>query len=104
MACALRRRVAMFERPVQSVRRARPAWHIHAPYDPSMVVWLREIFRVWRNWLWRSANDGRTPAERVGLVQSEVRRPHAGLGQARGGGAVVGSHRLILPNFATEGP
>jgi transposase-like protein len=47
----LRRRVAMFERPVRSVRRAGRVWHLYAPYDPSMVGRLLEIFRVWHNWL-----------------------------------------------------
>jgi hypothetical protein len=73
---ALRRRVAMFERPVQSVRRARRAWHIYAPYDPTVLVKLLEIFRVWHNYLWRSPSDNRTPAERLGLARGDVREDH----------------------------
>lgn len=42
----LRRRVAMFERPVSSVRRARRSWQIYAAYDPRMVGLMLEIFRA----------------------------------------------------------
>ncbi|MDJ0391686.1 hypothetical protein QMO56_26710 [Roseomonas sp. E05] len=72
----LRRRVAMFERPVSSVRRARRSWQIYAAYDPRMVGLLLEIFRVWHNWLWRSPKDGKTAAERLGLAQGTVREDH----------------------------
>ena len=72
----LRRRVAMFERPVASVRRARRSWHIYARCDPGMVNRTLEIFRVWHNWLWRSPKDGRTAAERLGPAQGEVRIDH----------------------------
>lgn len=72
----LRRRVAMFERPVSSVRRARRSWQIYAAYDPRMVGLLLEIFRVWHNWLWRSPRDGLTAAERLGLAQGTVREDH----------------------------
>jgi transposase-like protein len=72
----LRRRVAMFERPVSSVRRARRSWQIHAAYDPRMVGLLLEIFRVWHNWLWRSPRDGLTAAERLGLAVGTVREDH----------------------------
>lgn len=72
----LRRRVAMFERPVGSVRRARRSWQICAAYDPRMVVQMLEIFRVWHNWLWRSPRDGMTAAERLGLATGRVREDH----------------------------
>jgi transposase-like protein len=71
----LRRRVAMFERPVSSVRRARRLWQIYAAYDPRMVALMLEIFRVRHNWLWRG-DDGMTPAERLGLPKGEVREDH----------------------------
>lgn len=72
----LRRRVAMFERPVASVRRARRSWQIYALCDPGMVNQTLEIFRAWHNWLWRRPKDGRTAAERLGLAQGEVRIDH----------------------------
>ena len=72
----LRRRVAMFERPVSSVRRARRSWQIYAAYDPRMVGQMLEIFRVWHNWLWRSPRDGMTAAERLGLASGTVREDH----------------------------
>jgi transposase-like protein len=72
----LRRRVAMFERPVSSVRRARRSWQIYAAYDPRMVGQMLEIFRVWHNWLWRSPRDGTTAAERLGLATGQVREDH----------------------------
>jgi hypothetical protein len=72
----LRRRVAMFERPVSSVRRARRSWQIYAAYDPRMVGQMLEIFRVWHNWLWRSPRDGMTAAERLGLATGQVREDH----------------------------
>lgn len=72
----LRRRVAMFERPVSSVRRARRLWQIYAAYDPRMVGQMLEIFRVWHNWLWRSPRDGKTAAERLGLATGQVREDH----------------------------
>jgi transposase-like protein len=72
----LRRRVAMFERPVSSVRRARRSWQIYAAYDPGMVGLMLEIFRVWHNWLWRSPHDGMTAAERLGLAAGQVREDH----------------------------
>ena len=72
----LRRRMAMFERPVSSVRRARRSWHIYAAYDPRMIGLLLEIFRVWHNWLWRSPRDKRTAAERLGLAEGTVREDH----------------------------
>ena len=72
----LRRRVAMFERPVSSVRRARRSWQIYAAYDPRMVGLMLEIFRVWHNWLWRSPRDGKTAAERLGLAEGQVREDH----------------------------
>jgi len=72
----LRRRVAMFERPVSSVRRARRSWQIYAAYDPRMVGLMLEIFRVWHNWLWRSPADGKTAAERLGLAAGQVREDH----------------------------
>jgi hypothetical protein len=72
----LRRRVAMFEPPVSSIRRARRMWQIYAAYDPRMVVQMLEIFRVWHNWLWRSPHDGMTAAERLGLTARTVRKDH----------------------------
>ena len=72
----LRRRVAMFERPVSSARRARRSWQIYAAYDPRMVGLMLEIFRVWHNWLWRSTRDGMTAAERLGLATGTVREDH----------------------------
>ena len=72
----VRRRIAMFERPISSVRRARRSWQIYAAYDPRMVGMLLEIFRVWHNWLWRSPKDGKTAAERLGLALGTVREDH----------------------------
>jgi transposase-like protein len=72
----LRRRIAMFERPVSSIRRARRSWQIYAAYDPRMVGQMLEIFRVWHNWLWRSPRDGMTAAERLGLATGQVREDH----------------------------
>jgi hypothetical protein len=70
----LRRRVAMVERPVSSVRRARRSWQIYAAYDPRMIGLMLEIFRVWHNWLWRSPRDGKTAAERLGLAEGQAER------------------------------
>lgn len=72
----LRRRVATFERPVQSVKRARRMWHIYAPYNPVRVIQLLEIFRVWRNYIWISQKDKKSPAQRLGLAAGEIRFDH----------------------------
>ena len=61
---------------MHSVRRARRAWHIYAPYDPAVLVKLLEIFRDWHNYQWYSPSDGRSPAERLGLVRGKIREDH----------------------------
>jgi transposase-like protein len=69
----IRRRIALFERPVQSVRRARRMWHIYAPYDPMMVEKMLTIYRVWHNFVWINKKSGRTAAEIIGLAHGKVR-------------------------------
>ncbi len=72
----VRKRVSMAERPVISVRRARRLWHMYSAYDPAMLAKVLQIFRVWHNFLGRSAKDDKTPAERLGLVAGEIRLDH----------------------------
>jgi hypothetical protein len=69
----IRRRLAAFERPVTSVRRARRSWQIYAPYDPEMLEKYLTIFRVWHNYVWVNANTGKTAAETLGLAKGKIR-------------------------------
>jgi len=69
----IRRRMSMFERPVQSVRRARRMWHIYAPYDAAMVEKMLTIFRVWHNYVWVDAKAKKTAAEKLGMAEGKVR-------------------------------
>lgn len=69
----IRRRMSMFERPVQSVRRARRMWHIYAPYDAAMVEKMLTIFRVWHNYVWIDSKAKKTAAEKLGMAEGKVR-------------------------------
>ena len=69
----IRRRMVMFERPVQSVRRARRMWHIYAPYDAAMVEKMLTIFRVWHNYVWVDGKAKKTAAEKLGMAEGKVR-------------------------------
>jgi hypothetical protein len=69
----IRRRLAAFERPVTSVRRARRLWQIYAPYDAGMLEKYLTIFRVWHNYVWISPKTGKTAAETIGLAQGKIR-------------------------------
>ena len=62
----LRRRVAMFERPSAHLRTPRPG---DGQPGAGALQGLAQL-------LWRSPNDGRTAAERLGLAQGEVRIDH----------------------------
>jgi hypothetical protein len=69
----VRRRLAAFERPVNSVRRARRLWQIYAPYDPGMLEKYLTIFRVWHNYVWVNGKTGKTAAETLGLAKGKIR-------------------------------
>ena len=69
----IRRRLAAFERPVSSVRRARRLWQIYAPYDAGMLEKYLTIFRVWHNYVWVNPKTGKTAAEVIGLAAGKIR-------------------------------
>jgi len=70
----VRRRVAMFERPIHSSSSAGRTWNGYGAYNPQMVVKLLEIFRVVHNYIDTKKEDGvvSTPATRLGLAQAPI--------------------------------
>jgi len=68
----IRRKVAMFERPISPSSNAHRVWYIYSPYNPRMYLVLGDIFRVYYNYCQKSDKDGETPAMRLGLARGIV--------------------------------
>lgn len=64
----LRRRVSLFERPVQAAARK---WHGYSPYNPIVAMKLLAIFRVFYNYV-AVGEDRKTPAMRLGLASTQA--------------------------------
>lgn len=70
----IRRRIAMFERPIHSSANNGRTWNGYAAYNPAQVVKLLEIFRVVHNYIDVRKDDGKktTPAMRLGLAKAPI--------------------------------
>ena len=68
----IRRKVAMFERPISPSSNAHRVWYIYSPYNPRIYQVLGDIFRVYYNFCQKSDKDGETPAMRLGLAKGIV--------------------------------
>jgi transposase-like protein len=70
----IRRRIAMFERPVHSASNHGRTWNGYAAYNPAMVGKMLEIFRVVHNFVDVRKEDGTktTPAMRLGLAKAPI--------------------------------
>ncbi|MEO9629944.1 MAG: hypothetical protein ABJG14_05850 [Sulfitobacter sp.] len=67
----VRRRVAGFDRGVQTGSNRRRTWYAYAFYDPNTVVKIINILRFYYNYM-VTGSDGRTPAMRLGLARGLV--------------------------------
>jgi transposase-like protein len=71
----IRRRMAMFERPLHSSSNNGRTWNGYGAYNPAMVGKMLDIFRVVHNYIdTRKEEDGTktTPAMRLGLAQAPL--------------------------------
>lgn len=68
----VRRRLAMLERPIHSSANAGRIWSGYAPYRPSMIVKILEIYRVVHNYIDTRKEDKSTPAMRIGLADAPL--------------------------------
>lgn len=70
----IRRRIAMFERPIHSASNAGRTWNGYAAYNPTMVVKMLDIFRVVHNFVDVRKDEGEktTPAMRLGLAKAPI--------------------------------
>ncbi|WP_417277509.1 hypothetical protein [Celeribacter sp.] len=67
----VRRRVAGFDRGMQTGSNRRRTWYAYAFYDPNMVVKIINILRFYYNYMVTGA-DGKSPAMRLGLAKGLV--------------------------------
>jgi transposase-like protein len=70
----IRRRIAMFERPVHSASADGRTWSGYAAYNPGQAVKMLEIFRVVHNYIDMRKTKGvlTTPAMRLRLAQAPI--------------------------------
>ena len=70
----IRRRIAMFERPIHSAANSGRTWNGYAAYNPAMVTKMLEIFRVVHNFIdvRKDKDDKTTPAMRLGLANTPM--------------------------------
>lgn len=70
----VRRRIAMFERPMHSSANGGRTWNGYGAYNPARVVQMLEIFRVVHNFIDTRKEAGKqsTPAMRLGLAQAPL--------------------------------
>jgi len=70
----IRRRMAMFERPIHSAANSGRTWNGYGAYNPAMVVKMLEIFRVVHNFIDIRKDEGKqtTPAMRLGLAKAPI--------------------------------
>ena len=67
----VRRRLSLLERPIATASNKRRVWHGYSAYNPSSIVKLLEIFRVFYNYV-LVGRDKQTPAMRLGLAKGRV--------------------------------
>lgn len=69
----IRRRVAMFERPISSGANGRKVWYAKQPYNPAMYQKIGDIYRVYYNYCKEfKKRKGETPATRLGLAKGVI--------------------------------
>lgn len=66
-----RRDVSLLERPFSSATNKSRVWNGYSAYDPSVLVKLADIYRVYFNFSNRN-DKGETPAMRLGLAKGPV--------------------------------
>ena len=68
---SLRRRITFFERSISSasgIKSVGSKWSGYAAYNPSVLIKLLEIFRVYYNFV-LTGKDKQTPAQRLGITK-----------------------------------
>lgn len=68
----IRRMLSPLERPLHSQANAGRVWSGYAPYNPSQIQRLLDIFRVVHNYVLVSDKDKKTPAMRLGLAKAPL--------------------------------
>ncbi|WP_124380269.1 hypothetical protein [Ralstonia sp. SET104] len=70
----IRRRLSILERAVSTSSAAGRVWYGYAPYNPQIIEKLLLILRVYWNYCFvpKGSEDGKTPAERLGLAKGRV--------------------------------
>lgn len=68
----IRRRFSALERGLHSQANAGRVWNGYAPYDPSQIQRLLDIFRTVHNYILVSDKDKKTPAMRLGLAKAPL--------------------------------
>ena len=66
-----RRRISLLERPIATPSAMGRKWYGYSPYNPSMVVKVLGIFRVFYNYV-EPGKDKQSPAMRLGLAKGNV--------------------------------
>jgi hypothetical protein len=67
----VRRRLSVLERPIATSSANYRIWHGYSAYNPSTIVKLLGIFRVFYNYC-LAGKDKKTPAMRLGLAKGKV--------------------------------
>ncbi len=67
----LRRRVALFERPIITSSSQRRSWFGYSPYNPEVAMKMLMIFRIFYNYV-AVGEDKKTPAMRLGLAKKKI--------------------------------
>ncbi|WP_299728008.1 hypothetical protein [uncultured Endozoicomonas sp.] len=67
----VRRRLMYLERPIQTASNRGVVWHGYSPYNPFRVEQILQVFRSYYNYA-LVGQDGKTPAQRLGLARSKV--------------------------------
>jgi hypothetical protein len=69
----VRRRVSLAERGLTSAANQGRVWFGYNAYDPSVLLKLLEIFRVYYNYCDDDTKDKMTPAMRLGLAKGVIK-------------------------------
>ncbi|MFA0036413.1 hypothetical protein [Vibrio sp. 10N.261.52.A1] len=67
-----RRRVNILERPFSTGANSRRVWYGYSVYNPSMLIKVSELFRLFYNYIHNDTEDKQTPAMRLGLAKGKV--------------------------------
>lgn len=67
-----RRRVNFFERPFATGTSAGRKWYGYNAYDPSIMIKMAELYRLFYNYVHNDTKDKKTPAMRLGLAKGPV--------------------------------